>query len=248
MSLKTQHWTESSVACLVAKRFPSPAFAYLTQVRNGTGFARKQDRTADAIAVSCYPSRGLYLIGVEIKVSRSDWRKELADPQKAADMQKYCRYWYIAAQKGVVLLGELPSNWGLIECDKTARIKIPAPKLECKPLDMLMFCSILRNATDGFVPATEVTARVNERLEEVRQAERDRLQYKLNELQEMVSDFESASGVCLKDSWNAGHIGDAVKIIREHGVEQAVTTARRMRDEHSRIVQRLDALLEDLSG
>lgn len=243
---KAKRWTEGAVAGMVAKRFPSPAFAFFTQVRNGTGFARKQDRTADALAVSCYPSRGLYLVGIEIKVSRSDWNKELANPEKAEAIQQYCRHWYVAAPKGVVPLGELPATWGLIECDRSAKVEMPAPQLDYKPLDMLMFCSILRNATDGFIPKIELTSRVNERLEQVRDAERHRLKTKYDDLQTTVSEFESASGVCLKNKWDAGNIGSAVKLIREHGVETAISTARRLRDEHARIVKVLTALLEEL--
>jgi hypothetical protein len=47
--------------------FPHPAHTLLSNVRNGTGFSRSP-RTADAIVVSTFPSRGLWLAGVETKL------------------------------------------------------------------------------------------------------------------------------------------------------------------------------------
>lgn len=80
---KPFHWTERLVFERLAKVFPPPAFVLLPQVRNGTGFSRRRTRTADAIAASVWPSRGLYLVGVEIKVCVHDWRRELADAAKS---------------------------------------------------------------------------------------------------------------------------------------------------------------------
>ena len=50
------------------------------------GFERRQVRTADMMAISTWPSRGLYAVGIEIKVNSSDLAKELASPSKADDI------------------------------------------------------------------------------------------------------------------------------------------------------------------
>ena len=47
------------------------AHAWLTEVNNSTG-ARGGRQYADAIVCSCWPSRGLWLAGVEVKVARGD--------------------------------------------------------------------------------------------------------------------------------------------------------------------------------
>lgn len=52
----------------LGKTFLSPSYAMLTQVRNGTGMSRNA-RTADAMFMSLWPSRGIYLAGIEVKVS-----------------------------------------------------------------------------------------------------------------------------------------------------------------------------------
>jgi len=83
--------SEATVFEALAKRFPAPAWALISQVRNSTGYSG--DRTCDAIAVSRWPSRGLELHGFEIKCSRGDWLGELRRPDKADKMFKYFDRW-----------------------------------------------------------------------------------------------------------------------------------------------------------
>jgi hypothetical protein len=73
------------------------------------------------------------MIGYEIKVSRSDWRRD----EKLADYQGLCHQLYIVAPKGVVPVEELPESVGLIEAvgdgsrlvtrRKASRREIPLP-------------------------------------------------------------------------------------------------------------------------
>ena len=88
-------------------------YAYLEQVRNQTGFTDKRLRIADAITMGLYPSRGLYIEGYEVKVSRSDWLSELKQPEKADDIAGYCHYWWIVAPKDIITVDEMPHDWGL---------------------------------------------------------------------------------------------------------------------------------------
>ena len=73
---------------LVEKKYPGPAWVVLAEVCNGTGFAA--NRWADAVAFGVWPSRGLRIVGFELKSSRSDWRRELENPAKADDIACYC--------------------------------------------------------------------------------------------------------------------------------------------------------------
>lgn len=213
---KQKTWRANDVYGLLEKRFPAPAFTLLPQVRNGTGFARAE-RTADAIAISCYPSRGLNATGIEIKVSTGDWRKELANPNKANAIQKFCLYWYVAAPKGVVPLDEVPENWGLLECTKNSiRATKAAPKLSPIPPDWLIVASILRAASKASVSREEhgrvvemVRAETKDAI--ARAARLDCVEYELKQLQQSVSEFQEASGVNIENEWQAGRIGAAVK-------------------------------------
>lgn len=69
----------------------------LCGVGNGAGFGN--DGWADAIAMQTWPSKGLRVIGFEVKASRSDWLKELDKPSKNAEWQEACHEWYDAQER-----------------------------------------------------------------------------------------------------------------------------------------------------
>ena len=82
------------VTKLLREKYKAPEYAYLTEVRNATGYSRR-DTYADGIAMSLWPSRGLEVMGFEIKVSRSDLLQELRALNKSAPIQKYCDRWHL---------------------------------------------------------------------------------------------------------------------------------------------------------
>lgn len=72
-------------------------------------------RRADALYVGFFASRGKFLVGHELKVSRADWLHELASPEKAETWFRECHSWYlVAAHESIVQEGELPPGWGLM--------------------------------------------------------------------------------------------------------------------------------------
>lgn len=76
----------------------------------GTG-----ERRADALYAGFTSASGRILIGHEIKVSRADWRAELAKADKADLWADACHAWYIVAPStAVVPPEELPHGWGLM--------------------------------------------------------------------------------------------------------------------------------------
>jgi len=74
-------------------------------------------RTADAIGVNCWKSRGYRVAGYEIKVTRSDWLREMKKPVKAEAFERYVNEWWIVAPPGIVDLkkDDMPPGWGLME-------------------------------------------------------------------------------------------------------------------------------------
>lgn len=89
-----RHTTASEIESAVRKLYEGNGYVVLRQVRNGTGYERKA-RTADILVASTWPSRGLHLEGVEVKVGRGDIRKELAAPEKAESIARFCKYWWL---------------------------------------------------------------------------------------------------------------------------------------------------------
>lgn len=231
---KADHWTEARVFGMLKGPFPDGAYLRIPQVRNGTGYTRGRTTTADALIVSCWPSRGLYFAGVEIKVSPSDWKRELAKPGKAAEIQQWCHYWYVAAPVGVIPLGEVPPNWGLIECSARAcKIVKAAPKLKPKPPDVCFVAAVLRAASDAVVPKLEV-----ETLVEARAAEKVRWSNSHSErLREDVERFEKLTGVSIH-SWEHGNIKAAVELVRQSkstGVVALAEYLKRQAEQHVRL-------------
>lgn len=69
----------------------------------------------DALYVGFTSGSGRILIGHEVKVSRSDWRKEIDGQGKADAWADQCQAWNIVAPSvDVVPLEELPHGWGLM--------------------------------------------------------------------------------------------------------------------------------------
>ena len=81
------------------ERYKSPEWELAVEVGDSTGFSCR--RHLDALAVGCWPSKGLNVLGFEIKVSRADWLHELAQPIKRAEFEASCNeFWFVCA-KGV---------------------------------------------------------------------------------------------------------------------------------------------------
>lgn len=119
-------------------------YAVAGGVRSHAGFDAR--RTADFIAMDLWPSGGLALHGHEVKVSRSDWLRELAEPEKAAEFIPYMNYWWaVVSGPRIVRDGELPDGWGLMVMRAgrlvTAR---KAPRRDAEPLTPSRLAALLR--------------------------------------------------------------------------------------------------------
>ena len=242
--------TAKQLTARLAVHFAPPAYAFLPEVRNGTGY-QGTTRTADALAMSLWPSRGLELHGFELKSSRSDWKRELDDPAKAEEIASRCdRWWLVVGDANIVKPGELPAAWGLMvpKGDKLAIEKAPE-KLDSKPLDRAFVAAILRKVTETWVRLEDLDTEVARRLELAKtqlQASLDmdnqQLKQLLEQHQKGIADFEAASGVKIA-LWNAGNIGAAVRGVL-HGEGDLVRRQLEfLRDQIKRIAERIDAAL-----
>jgi hypothetical protein len=126
----------------------------LPQVRDATG--ARGNRTADAIALNAWPSRGLELHGFELKTYRGDWLRELKQPEKAESIFRYCDRWWIVTpapvpgprtDAAVVQPSELPPTWGLIHvaADGGAVVAKEASALSPAPLDRVFVAALMRS-------------------------------------------------------------------------------------------------------
>lgn len=213
----------------VRELFTKNGNTVLSQVRNGTGYARSV-RTADMLIVSTWPSRGLYCDGVEIKVSKSDLQRELENPAKADDIARFCAHWWLAMPTGLSAGLMIPPNWGVIEVDEKLKPKIAvsAAKLDPQPMDALFVCSVLRNFGESYVPLYQVQPKIDAAKKDAAEDAKIREGYEMKDLRskidsfvEKLTEFREKTGVDLLDdrekmaSWDIGRIGDAVSLIVE---------------------------------
>jgi GNAT superfamily N-acetyltransferase len=149
------------------QRYQTPQWALLEQVADGVrGW---NHRYADVIVMGLFPSRGLSVIGFEIKASRGDWTRELRAPQKADPIVRHCDQWFVVAARDVILSGRqrklfsadedllgaldmatFPAPWGVMVPSGSHELTIAkqAVKLEAPPLDREFVAALLRRAAE----------------------------------------------------------------------------------------------------
>ena len=218
---------------LLESKYPAPQYAFLGNVRNTTGYV-KDIRTADALALGLWPSRGMHLTGFELKVSRSDWLHEYRQPEKAEEICQFCDFWYlVVSDKEMVKEGELPVTWGLMAVEK-GRLQIvkEAPLLTAKAMDRPFLAGFMRNVSESYIHKNSISARLAEarkRGEAGAKSEEKSAVWKLSQEQERIKKFEQASGVEI-ESWRAGDIGEAVKMVMKSKHLNVRTDLLRIRD------------------
>lgn len=209
-------------------RYSPPAWALFYEVGDGTG--SQKNRSADAIAMSLYPSRGLDLYGHEFKANRGDWLKELKNPDKAESIAKFCDYWFIVDTSGgeAVKQEEVPSNWGLLVWNgKTLRMCKKAEKLNPKPMNRTFLAGLLRSAHKTVEAVEEKTSsedwvrhldqksydRGYKTAEDVLTIKWEGVQKRSQEIEGAIKNFEEKSGIRISE-WNFGNQAEAVRSIQ----------------------------------
>lgn len=218
----------------LSKKYPSPQYSFLSQVRNTTGLSQ-QVRTADALALSLWPSRGNHLIGFELKISRSDWLHEWKNPAKAEAIAQFCDMFYLViADLSIVDISEVPKTWGIMVYSPTKKAVTTlreAPLLEALPISRSFLCGFMRNVDESisrqYTPAVEVTKIINDRVEseiKYRTSEFSRKAEAYDKLKENLEKFEKESGldlVRLKYGWQDPiELGKVVNIVLNGGVKR----------------------------
>lgn len=113
-------------------RYSPPEWAFFKELRVGTGFKGysldrewgNPEQRIDAWVINCWPSQEFKRLAFEVKISRSDFLKELAEPTKRQVALKFSNEFYFAAPAGLIKSDELPEECGLIEVYEDGRTRI----------------------------------------------------------------------------------------------------------------------------
>lgn len=199
---KTLTPSESSVVAALRAHFDARSHVVIPQVRDAAGFGAS--RTADVVVMSLWPSRGLDLMGMEIKCSRSDWLRELNAPEKAETIYAYCDRWYlVVTSRDIVKDGELPGTWGLLlVTDAKVREVVPARPLTAKPMTRTFLAALLKRASAYVVSQAEIDDAVR-RTEAAKEKDTNarvdyatkHLRKTIDELQRRLAQYEQAFDV-----------------------------------------------------
>lgn len=115
-----------------SRRFEGAPHVRLMQ---GYGYA---GRIADYVAIDTWASSGFPVHGHEVKVSRSDWLRELKDPSKAEAIAQHCDFWWlVVSHMRVVEHSSLvPDGWGLMVADGRGGLRVARQAVQ-RPTDGL---------------------------------------------------------------------------------------------------------------
>jgi len=213
------------IADALRVKYPPPEFSLLFEVRNQTGYSRGTERYADAVCMSLYPHKGIYLSGFEFKVSRQDLMNELQHPEKHATIAKICNYWWLVlGDSKIIKDGELPESWGLmVPRGSNLIIKKHAPLKEVNEIPKHFIASLLRSALRASPAEAALKAAVRRAIDVERKSsigktdyEKDRLRNRLANLEQSIESFERTSGIKI-DGYNGPVVGETIRFLRDHG-------------------------------
>lgn len=206
----------------VCGSFAAPHFTTLSEVRDSTGF--DSGRSADALALGMYSSRGRELWGFEFKVSRSDWLCELRKPEKAESWFQYCDRWgLVVSSAEIVKVEELPVGWGLgVPSKNGQRVKwlVQPPKLEPRLIDRHALCAFVYRALQAVQrDRTAFEWEIRDEMTKIAEKNAETKQKELLDLRAGLRAFLDATGLrytlSFSDEEGAKKIGAAIREFRD---------------------------------
>lgn len=163
MSKATKDYKAPDLVSLIRHRYAASNGAYnrsvvLEQVPDGTGTL--QGRWIDVAVFEMWPSKGLTRSAFEVKVSRSDFLKELQIPEKHKwCLESFHEFWFVAP-KEVIQLAEIPHGIGWLYprgeklCIARHPLRNPKPVLTDE-----LLAGFMRAAYKGIEAANNITER-----------------------------------------------------------------------------------------
>ena len=246
--------TATDVRLAIRKHYSSPAWAVFDEVASEVGW--KEKRWIDCVALGVWQSTGNEIIGIEIKVSRGDLRRELQNPQKTEEWMRYCDRFYLACPAGVASAADVPATWGLLSMQERGNVRVAkkAPKLEPQPMTRGFIGAMLRRAGEAnealiaAAVAKDIKAyreREESMLEERLSRERTRAQREGDEAKKKLDEIMAIVGP--NRQWiGSKEIGLAIRAVIDSGIMDVYGNMRlhveQLRSAAKRVEEALDAV------
>ena len=128
-------------------------------------------RRCDFWALSAHGSKGFRAISYEVKISRSDFKRDTSDKQRQARL--FSDQFYYAAPAGLIEKSEVPDWAGLVELGpKGLETKIVAPLRDKDAPTWQLVASLIRNSGKVRRDADRTTEQRNQYRRMVREADK----------------------------------------------------------------------------
>jgi len=140
-------------------------WARFEEFRLESGCGYYSEKRIDFFAMRCNPSKRIERRAFEVKISRSDFTKEMRRPLKRWGGMLFSNRFYYATPVGLIKPSELPDECGLVEVDDTGEVhvKIKAPYRETMPPTWPFVASLARRVLDAEYSANEAKEKETER-------------------------------------------------------------------------------------
>lgn len=208
-------------------------------------------RRVDLLAVSLVRSRpGVH--GVEIKVSRSDWLREM-NMAKKADAFYFCDFYYLASPPGVWQSGEVPHAWGIMEIQNGKVKVLREPTRLNSRYDFMFLKTLIGRMLNPDLSALQ--KRYNEGYDQGRkdgekssnaQMHVETLKREIGIYEENFKKFKDVSGMDLPSVWSLGDIGEIVKKVQSKN--EAMEEIERFSKNMDRFIDRLQRCRKEIDG
>ena len=115
--------TARSITGILAVRYKDRArHLFVPEMRVGTAYGKDSQQQIDVWTMNLWPSDNFIRQSFEIKISKSDYKKELDNPLKRrAALRLSNNYWFVAPE-GIIDPATLPLEAGLMEIDTKGRL------------------------------------------------------------------------------------------------------------------------------
>jgi len=125
--------TTARILRMLHEWYMPPEWSAFEELRTGTGYGDGREQRIDLFAVNLWPSKrngdGIPMsIAYEVKLSRADFRKELANPGKRVIAEKTATECWFAAPAGIIKKEEVPEGWGLVSATRKGLVRTKMAK------------------------------------------------------------------------------------------------------------------------
>lgn len=231
-------------------------YAVAEEVGLTTGFSH---RRIDMVVIDCYASNGFRIEGIEMKVSTSDLRRELQDPEKHTAFFELIDYFTLACPKGVIepLMDVIPPKWGIIIVNEDGSTKYKRKPLGLedkadKTVPRAFVASLTRSILKRQPAEIELQERYDQGFKDGTEREKRRMDYMADRVKREAEKLNAYDELHRRLSlWKFDNIDDALdkfEAFCQLDIEWTLNTLKRSVEKQQELIDKLTPDKESEDG